>query len=93
MGALTYCFAENCMKMKEFGARGGGVSGAPLNPPMKMEHMKFIIDNIVNSSLTIGKLNCYGKKFSIHISGYIYHVSHNCLLQIFLCNRVFPILY
>ena len=29
-------FAENCMKMKEFGPRGGGarVPGAPLDPPM-----------------------------------------------------------
>ena len=25
---------ENCMKMKEFGPRGGGVPGAPLDPPM-----------------------------------------------------------
>ena len=27
-------FAENCMKMKEFGPPGAGVSGAPLDPPM-----------------------------------------------------------
>ena len=30
-------FAENCMKMKEFGPPGGGarVPGAPLDPPMR----------------------------------------------------------
>ena len=27
-------FAENCMKMKEFGPPGGRVPGAPLDPPM-----------------------------------------------------------
>ena len=33
---LLFCkyFAENCMKMKEFGLPGGGVPGAPLDPPM-----------------------------------------------------------
>ena len=30
-------FVENCMKMKEFGPRGG-VPGAPLNPPMSIEN-------------------------------------------------------
>ena len=37
VGVLTYYFAfffaENCMKMKEFGPQGG-VPGAPLDPPM-----------------------------------------------------------
>ena len=42
MGVLTYylqfIFAENCMKMKEFGSRGY-VPGAPLDPPMtKLTH-------------------------------------------------------
>ena len=31
-------FAENCMKMKEFGPRGARVPGAPLDPPMKRWH-------------------------------------------------------
>ena len=32
-------FAENCMKMKEFGPPGGGarVPGAPLDPPMFLD--------------------------------------------------------
>ena len=28
-------FAENCMKMKEFEPKGGGVPGASLDPPVR----------------------------------------------------------
>ena len=37
LGLFCKCFAENCMKMKEFGPKGGGrVPGPPpLDPPMK----------------------------------------------------------
>ena len=35
MGVLTYYFAENCMKMKEFGPPGGARPWCPpLDPPM-----------------------------------------------------------
>ena len=42
VGVLTFYFtnyfAENCMKMKEFGSQGGGgVPGAPLDPPMQCD--------------------------------------------------------
>ena len=38
VGVLIYYFAENCMKMKEFGPPGGGASLAPpLDPPMKWD--------------------------------------------------------
>ena len=30
-------FAENCMKMKEFGPRGGASLAPPLDPPMCMK--------------------------------------------------------
>ena len=39
MGLFFQLFAENCMKMKEFGPPGGGASLAPpLDPPMKWKH-------------------------------------------------------
>ena len=34
LGLFCKFFAENCMKMKEFGPRGARVNGAPLDPPM-----------------------------------------------------------
>ena len=36
VGVQTYYFAENCMKMKEFGPPGSRVPGAPLDPPLKL---------------------------------------------------------
>ena len=34
VGVLTYFFAENCMKMKEFGPQWGASLARPLDPPL-----------------------------------------------------------
>ena len=39
VGVILQYFAENCMKMKEFGPPGRGrVAGAPSDPPMPMHN-------------------------------------------------------
>ena len=35
LGLFYKFFAENCLKMKEFGPQGVRVPGAPLDPPME----------------------------------------------------------
>ena len=35
LGLFCKLFAENCMKMKEFGPKGGASLAPPLDPPMK----------------------------------------------------------
>ena len=55
VGLRTYYFAENCMKMKEFGSRGArGVSLAPtLDPPLTVSdflcpwHWLLIVFNVI----------------------------------------------
>ena len=39
LGLFYKFFAENCMKMKEFGPRGGASLAPPLDPPMPMMHL------------------------------------------------------
>ena len=36
VGVLTFFFAENCLKMKEFGPSGTSLA-PPLDPPMERE--------------------------------------------------------
>ena len=41
LGVLTYYFAKNCIKIKEFGPRGGTCTpGTPFDPPMDLQQQK-----------------------------------------------------
>ena len=51
MGLFFKFFAENCMKMKEFGPSGEGhVPDAPLNPPMTSVDRRRCKDKRVTTS-------------------------------------------
>ena len=48
VGVFCNFFAENCMKMKEFGPKGGHTSWAPpLDPPMISMYLFSLFDNLM----------------------------------------------
>ena len=59
VGVLTYFFAENCMKMKEFGPRGRASPGSPLDPPL-VSHLR-ITWNLIRPSSDL--LSCFPSNF------------------------------
>ena len=55
VGVLTIYFAENCMKMKEFGSRGASLA-PPLDPPMKLITHHLQNKNLIVTYLVRGRM-------------------------------------
>ena len=49
-GLLCPIFADNCMKMKEFGLGGGRINGALLDPPL-FSNLVFIRNEMLQSDI------------------------------------------